>query len=141
MELGTFGAIMKFALATEDAVRAFYDSAAESAKDPRLVSLFRELSTRGLRRTETLMRIRRENTTEMILEPIAGLDSASYELVVSLPDNVDDLSLRELAISMESRLHQFYMDAADKIDFLSEAAYLLELLAEKNEEFAQRLQT
>ena len=132
---------MKFALDTEDAARQFYESAAESAKDSGLVSLFSELSTRGQKRTETLMRIRRENTTEMILEPISGLDSDSYELTVSLPDDVDDSALRELAISMESKLHQFYTDAAAKIEFLSEAAYLLELLAEKNEEFAQRLKT
>ncbi|MHA1924339.1 MAG: hypothetical protein ACXABV_01585 [Candidatus Thorarchaeota archaeon] len=141
MELGTFGAIMKFALDTEDAVRNFYESAAKSATDPGLVKLFGELSNRGLKRTETLMRIRRENTTEMILEPIAGLNSDTYELPAAPPDSEDDAALRELAASIESKLYQFYMDAAAKIDFLSEAAYLLELLAEKNEEFAQRLQT
>jgi len=95
VELGTFGAIMKFALDTEDAVRNFYESAAESATDPGLVSMFGELSNRGLKRTKTLMRIRRENTTEMILEPITGLNSDSYEPVVSLLDNSDDKFLRE----------------------------------------------
>jgi rubrerythrin len=132
---------MKFALDTEEAVTNFYKSAAESATDPELVDLFGDLADRGLKRTKTLMRIRRENTTEMILEPIVGLNSESYDLTASLSDSADDAVLRELAASIESKLHQFYMDAASKIDFLSEAAYLLELLAEKNEEFAQRLHT
>jgi hypothetical protein len=141
MELGTFGAIMKFALDTEKSVSSFYKSAAEAATDTGLVILFGELSNRGQKRTETLMRIRRENTTEMILEPIAGLNSDTYDLVVSFPEGADDTTLRELAASIESKLYKFYIEAAAKIDFLSEAAYLLELLAEKNEESAQRLQT
>ncbi|MHA2355777.1 MAG: hypothetical protein ACXADC_11420 [Candidatus Thorarchaeota archaeon] len=141
MELGTFGAIMKFALDTEEAVTNFYKSAAESAADSQLGGLFGELADRGSKRTETLMRIRRENTTEMILEPIAGLDTDAYDLVVSYPDETNDAALKDLAASIEAKLYRFYMDAAVKIDFLSEAAYLLELLAEKNEESAQRLST
>ncbi len=132
---------MKFALDTEDTVTSFYKSAVESVKDPDMVSLFTELAERGMKRTETLMRIRRENTTEMILEPIAGLNSDTYDLIISYPDGADDADVKKFAASIESKLYKFYMDAAAKIDFLSEAAYLLELLAEKNEESAQRLQS
>lgn len=139
MDLGTFGAIMKFALEVESEVTGFYESAREMIKDEDLSTLFASLASRGQKRIKTVERIRRENVTEMILEPITGLDSGSYKPVTSIPDSPDDKALQGIALEIEKSLHSFYVEAGAKIDFLSEVAYSFEILAEANEESIERL--
>ena len=139
MNLGTFGAIMKFAMEIESDVTSFYESAKEKVKDQDLVEIFDSLGKRGQKRVKTIERVRRENVTEMILEQISGLDSDTYKPVTSLPDAPEDKVLRGIAIEMEKKLQAFYTQAGVKIDFLSEVAYSFELLAEANEEASERL--
>jgi rubrerythrin len=139
MELGTFGAIMKFALEIENDVTSFYESAIGKAKDQELVDLFDSLTKRGQKRTKTIERVRRENVTEMILEQISGLDSDTYKPITSLSENPDDKAIRATAVEIEKNLQAFYSQASAKLDFLSEVAYSFELLAEANEEAGERL--
>jgi hypothetical protein len=139
VELTTFGAVVKFALDIEAEVSSFYESASGVATDPDFGKLLESLFHRGQKRIKTLLRIRRENVTEMILEPIAGLDSEVHKPVIIIPEGADDGVVRETATALETKLHEFYMHAAAKIDFLSEAAYALELLADANSEAAQNL--
>jgi rubrerythrin len=139
VELTTFGAVVKFALGIEAEVSSFYESAIGVATDPDFRKLLERLFHRGQKRIKTLMRVRRENVTEMILEPIAGLDSEVHKPVIAIPEGADDGIVREAATALETKLHEFYMHAAAKIDFLSEAAYALELLADANSEAAQSL--
>ena len=138
MELGTFGAIIKFALDIETEVGNFYQTASDLAKDEKLGSIFADLVVRGQKRTKTLERVRRENVTEMILEPILEFDSDSYSIVTEISEGINDADLRVLSTNIESTLLEFYTAAATKIDFLIEAAYAFELLAEKNEETIKR---
>ncbi|MGY5856372.1 MAG: hypothetical protein RTS72_07205 [Candidatus Thorarchaeota archaeon] len=139
MDLGTFGAIMKFALEVENEVASFYESAKEKITDQELLDLFDSLANRGRKRIKTIERVRRENVTEMILEQISGLDSDTYKPETSPPDTPDDDALRGTAIEIEKKLQAFYSQAGAKIDFLSEVAYSFELLAEANEEAKDRL--
>jgi rubrerythrin len=139
MDLTTFGAVLKFALDIETEVSSFYESAIGVATDPDLEKLLESLFNRGLKRIKTLMRVRRENVTEMILEPIAGLDSEVHKPVTVIPEGADDGIVRETAAALETKLHEFYMHAAAKIDFLSEAAYAFELLADANSEAVQSM--
>ncbi len=138
MELGTFGAIIKFALDIETKVGNFYETASDIAKDAEIVSIFADLVARGQKRMKTLERVRRENVTEMILEPILEFDSESYSIDTEISESVNDDTLRTLATNIETTLQEFYTTAAIKIDFLIEAAYAFELLAEKNEETIKR---
>ena len=138
LDLGTFGAIIKFALEIEGSVSEFYTKAGETAKNDTLVELLGELVTRSQKRLKTLERIRRENVTEMILEPIEGLESDSFALETAVSQDIDDSAIKALAESIETTLQKFYETAATKIDFLPEAAYAFELLAEKNEETIKR---
>jgi rubrerythrin len=139
VDLTTFGAVLKFALDIETEVSSFYESAIGVATDPDLEKLLESLFNRGLKRIKTLMRVRRENVTEMILEPIAGLDSEVHKPVTVIPEGADDGVVRETAAALETKLHEFYMHAAAKIDFLSEAAYAFELLADANSEAVQSM--
>ncbi len=138
MELGTFGAIIKFALDIETKVGNFYESASDIVKDAELVSIFADLVVRGQKRKKTLERVRRENVTEMILEPILEFDSESYSIDIEISESANNDNLRTLATNIETTLQKFYTTAAEKTDFLIEAAYAFELLAEKNEETIKR---
>ena len=138
LDLGTFGAIMKFALELEGKVSDFYKEVSEHAKDDTLVGVFGDLVTRGQKRIKTLERVRRENVTEMILEPIEGLDSDSFGIETVVSQGIDDATIKTLASAIETTLQKFYNAAAKKIDFLPEAEYAFELLAEKNEETIKR---
>lgn len=139
LDLGTFGVIIKFAMETESKVNDFYKEVSEVAKNDALVRLLGDLVIRGRKRINTLERVRRENVTEMILEPIEGFDSDSFGINADASLALDDATIRIMANNIENTLQKFYTTAARKIDFLPEAEYAFELLAEKNEEFIKRL--
>lgn len=139
LDLGTFGAIMKFALKIEGKVTDFYTEVGRHVKNDILVGILGDLVTRGEKRITILERVRRENVTEMILEPIEGLDSDSYGIETTIPTSADDVTIKTIVTNIETTLQKFYTDAARKIDFLPEAEYAFELLAEKNEETIKRL--
>ena len=139
LDLGTFGAVMKFAMELESKSLSFYEGAVEKAAGDELRSLLSLIKEKCDKRIATLERVRRENVTEMILEPITGLDSGSYKPVTSIPDSPDDKALQGIALEIEKSLHSFYVEAGAKIDFLSEVAYSFEILAEANEESIERL--
>ncbi|MFX1566221.1 MAG: hypothetical protein ACFFCH_09540 [Promethearchaeota archaeon] len=132
MSLGTFGVVLKFAMELEAMSAAFYETATTITQNQELKSVFEAHIVQGQRRIQTLMRVRRENTTEMILEPITGLNSQQYRPHTECPPNCPDDQLIQLALTMEKQIHQFYLDAAEKISFLSEAADIFERLAEEN---------
>ncbi|MHA2025911.1 MAG: hypothetical protein ACW98U_08410 [Candidatus Thorarchaeota archaeon] len=139
MDLGTFGMVLKFAMEIEQEAVNFYESASSEVKDEKLLSKIQDLQKRGLKRLKTLERVRRENITEMILEPIIGFDSENYKPATEIPTGGEEGVVQELAVSIEKTLFEFYTQAAVKIDFLSEVAYSFELLAEANEKAIQSL--
>jgi rubrerythrin len=81
VELGTFGAIIKFALNLENAASTFYESAIKLIANQTINDLFDKLYQRKQKRIQLLTRVRRENITETILEHITGLTSDDYELI------------------------------------------------------------
>ncbi|MFX1563085.1 MAG: hypothetical protein ACFFDP_07230 [Promethearchaeota archaeon] len=139
MELKTFGVVLKFAMELEAVAAAFYESAVGVAIGDGLKSLFESLLIRGQKRIKLLLRVRRENTTEMILEPITGLEGDQYRSKTEIPAGAGDAALSKLAEALEQKIHDFYKDAAEKISFLSEPASIFERLAEENAENANRL--
>ncbi len=123
----------------EQEVTRFYEYANSVEKDQTLLGQYQDLYKRGQKRVKTLERVRRENVTEMILEPIIGLDSENYKLSTERSSRAEEKDLQELAVSIEKTLQEFYTHAAAKLDFLIEVAYSFELLAEANENAIERL--
>src|SRR3972149_6890483 len=79
MELGTFGAVRAFASQAVTQSAEFYETARERAKGPELKDVLKSLQDGANRDRATMEQTRRENVTEMILEPIAGLRREEYE--------------------------------------------------------------
>ena len=141
MELGTFGAVLKYALELEERAAIFYESAAPIMPNQGLTDTFWDLSFRCKKRIETLLRVRRENVTEMILEPIHGLEADDYNPSVTIPEDTDSKTILEMAVVLEKSHREFYNKAAIKIDFLIEAAYVFEQLADENSDIVSQLQS
>ena len=139
MDLGTFGAIMKFALQMEDDSHSFYKSAVDGISSDEIRTAFESLMKRATKRRELLERVRRENVTEMILEPIRGLESNDYRVETEVQSDMDDKGLCERALANEEKRHRFYGDAGGKIEFLIEAADAFERLVDENEENIESL--
>ncbi|MHA1481191.1 MAG: hypothetical protein ACTSQZ_07200 [Candidatus Thorarchaeota archaeon] len=139
LDLGTFGAVMKFAMELESIAAEFYKFASSKASDADLVNLLEKLVNRSTKRNKILERVRRENVTEMILEPITGLDSDSYNLKTNIPENPDDKSLLGICIGTEEKRFKFFSEGSAKIGFLIEAADTFERLADENQDNVETL--
>jgi hypothetical protein len=130
MELGTFGAILRFALQLEEQAAAFYDRAATGDH----AELFGSLAQGARARLKTLQRARQEGVAEMILESIHGLDSDAYALPdASVPTLAQALALEETAA-------RFYGDAAEKMP-IPEIRRLFQRLEKENEERRAKLKS
>ena len=125
MELGTFGALISFALTLEEKAVEVYTSLENSGSSSELNTLLRGTQ----KRLGRLKRIRQELVTEMILEPLSGVDSENYTIPVS-PD-LEEEELLALVIQIEENLHSFYSDTADLIP-MKEAERAFHRLAEEN---------
>lgn len=137
MQLGTFGAILKYGTEIEDAAAAYYDKLGAKAGGE-AKSLICDLSNGSRKNKQTLERTRRMEMQEMILEAITGLDTVNYDCS---PDLQEDLKVgMSKAIDMEQRASRFYTDAASKLGFLGNVKRTLEKLARDREERAKKLQ-
>jgi len=114
MELRTFGAVLSFALAGEEAslVRV-NELLADGGCDPIRADLERllQMKTRHLKNLE---RLRREQVVEMILEAIVGLESTDFPDPPYPNDSGPGEALRWL-LSREKRAASFLALAAEKI--------------------------
>jgi hypothetical protein len=109
-ELNNFGAIFTWAIALESRLSAYYTAAGQPAK-----------AAEADKRRTALERVRRENVTEIKLEPIEGLHEADF------PFDFDDTSGDGQARNADSAA-RFYETAAPKIN-VREAQRALERAA------------
>lgn len=125
MQLGTFGAILRFAMQLESQAVAFYEAAAQGD----LADLFQEMARGSGKRLNRLERARREGVAEMILESIEGLDSSSYQM--DLTADADTGQRLQQAVALEETTSLFYRDAAAKMP-IQEIVRLFQQLADEN---------
>lgn len=111
--LNTFGAIMTFAIEMETQIRDYYQSAGEATR-----------AADADKRRLNFERVRRENVTEIKLEPIDGLSETDYAL------NLSDTSAAGQK-AVEATAARFYTDTAPKIN-VREAQRALERAAKQH---------
>jgi len=115
--LNTFGAIMTFAIAMETKLRDYYQAAGDAAR-----------AADADKRRSNLERVRRENVTEIKLEPIEGLDESDYGLDLAATG-------AEASSTIEAVAARFYQDVAPKIN-VREAQRALERCGRQHAELA-----
>jgi len=139
MSLTTFGAMMGFAAEMAGRGEELYRTLSERAQDPELKGLFRTLAGEEGKNHALMVRARRENVTEMILEPVAELRPEAYEVNLEVSKLTEDVSLLKAALMIEEREMRFFQDAASKVP-LPEVARIFRKAALKKEENLRRLQ-
>ncbi|MHA3964450.1 MAG: ferritin family protein [Candidatus Thorarchaeota archaeon SMTZ1-45] len=141
MNLGTTGAIFTFALEREAKIGSFYSKYTELISNSSLRDAFELLMKEHEKRTRLLNRFRRENVTEMILEPIHDFDSEPFDIEITTPDTPDDSSLQENAIRIEESSQSFFMKASEKTTFLPEVSDEFKRLSTKAEKHISLLKS
>ena len=127
MELGTFGAILRFAMELEEQAGRFYKEAGQGE----LEGTFDGRAQSARKRLRRLERARREMVSEMLLESISDLDSDDYTVVLDAGAGEGELLRR--ARYLEATCARFYRDAAAKMP-IREVVRLFERLARENEQ-------
>lgn len=115
--LNAFGAILTYAIDLETRLRDYYQAAGNSAR-----------AQAADKRRSNLERVRRENVTEIKLEPIEGLQEADYALNLSDTSPAGQKAVEAIAA-------RFYTDVAPKIN-VREAQRALERCGKQHQELA-----
>jgi rubrerythrin len=129
--LESFGAILTFSAELEAEDRAFYESAAENPACSGEKALFESFSRESAKNEKTALRVRRENVTEMILEPIKDFTSEAFESDRSRAGEGDRPDVIAQARDLETKALSFYQEASDRIKALPEVSRALKSLAKK----------
>jgi hypothetical protein len=140
MALTTFGAIMGFAVEITGQTGEIYKTLAQKAKDLTLSEVLQTLSAEGEKSRSLMEKTRRENVTEMILEPITGLHQEDYEVDLKVVDPMEDGDLLRVALILEERGKKFFGDVSSKVPF-PEVARIFRKMAQKKQENLSKLQS
>lgn len=140
MPLENFGSILNFAEELEDQDRRFYEAAAGNPACSALHDLFVELAAGAAQNARTVQRIRRENVTEMILEPITGFTRAPFCEACEGAAVLGAAEVLQTARRLESRAARYYREAAARLKALNEVARALERLARNHDARLARLE-
>jgi rubrerythrin len=139
MTLSTFGAIMGYAGEIVKQAEEAYQGLIPKAKNPALKQVFQDLAGEEKKNQSLMERTRRENVTEMILEPITGLHQEEYEVDLTTMAQKDDGDLVKVALILEERAKRFFSDASAKVP-LPEVARTFRRVGQKKEENVAKLQ-
>jgi len=137
MQLGTFGAILKFASELEDATSNFYDEAAKKSS-PEVQKIFSDFANASKKNKQLIERTKRMEMQEMVLEAITGIDSDNYKTDTSICAEEKKNVVK--AIEIESTTKRFYEDSMGKLGFLPNVKRTLAKLAAEKQERIKRLQ-
>ncbi len=135
MALTNFGSILKFAEEMEIHDNEFYKTQALDSKYSQYKEIFEDCAKVCEKNKKLILRIRRENITEMILEPVNGLNSSEFELKLKTGDNV----VIENALKIENRAKNYYLKAAEKIKAQLEVSRGLKQAAKKRSKSIKKL--
>jgi len=138
MALTTFGAIMKFAGEVVSQNEEIYKDLIQKAKDQTLKAFLQELAGEEGKNRTLMERTRRENVTEMILEPISGLRQEDYEIQPKTSKPAADAEILGVIATYEERAKRFFQDASSKVS-LPEVARTFRKVAQKKDENLNKL--
>lgn len=139
MPLENFGSILNFAEAIESQDLEFYEVAAANPACSGYKSMFEQFAVDAKKNVKTVQRTRRENVTEMILEPIKGFVRAPFCEVCETAPNMSAEEALTTAKRLEDRAVRYYTEAARRIKALPEVARALKLIGKKHSAHAASL--
>jgi rubrerythrin len=139
MPLQNFGSILNFAEELERLDRQFYAAASGNPACAGCKALFAELEAEAARNVTTVQRIRRENVTEMILEPVKDFTRAPFCEACEGAAVQSAAEVLATAARLERRAERYYTEAAEKLKALAEVSRALKTLAKNRKAHAAKL--
>jgi hypothetical protein len=140
MTLTTFGAIMGFAAEVVGQTEGAYKTLVQKAKHSVLRETLQSLLNEARKNHSLMEQTRRENVTEMILEPIAGLNQEDYRIDWNLLDSGKDVDLLNAALMLEESEKKFFQEASSKMP-LPEAARIFRRIAQRKQDNIAKLKS
>ncbi len=132
MPLTSFGSILTFAEEIEIQDRAFYSEVAGNPENTEILPLMEQFIKEGKKNISIIQRTRRENVTEMILEPISDFVRAPFCIEKQNGQDMDKDTVLEFVKEIEQRSLDYYTQASVKMKALPEVSNALRLLAKKH---------
>ena len=123
--LNQFGSVLTFAIELEKSLGSFYDNTTSKDNLAKYLDEMRKRSSSAIKRVKKIERSRRENVTEITLEPIEGLSKENYLL------NLEDFRI-EVINSNESIMVRYYAEAGPKLNVLESRRLFKQLHKEHN---------
>ncbi len=111
VELGTFGALLRFAIELERQTGEHYKSLASKVHDPSATELFSRYAREYARRLKLLEGLRQQSINEVLLEPISNLDSRLYLFTPDVSDEMGINAVLDAALGVENKVEGFYRDS------------------------------
>ena len=139
MPLENFGSILNFAEELEKQDQEFFAAAADNPACAAYKDLFAQFAADAGKNVKTVLRIRRENVTEMILEPIRDFIRAPYCEECAEAGSMSAEDALATASQLVDRAVRYYSEAAVKIKALPEVARALKILAKKHKAQREKL--
>jgi len=130
MELTTFSMVLRYTLQLEDQTGQFYRNLAATNQLAQAKELFTKFADNSDRRRKDLERTARESVDHSLLEPVSGIFEETYSLNTTLPNGAAITDAISAAKTLEESMQKFYVDAGDKIKFISNVSRLYKRYAQ-----------
>ncbi len=132
MPLTSFGSILTFAEEIETQDSDFYSGAIDNPECAELKSLIEPFIKECKKNIVIVQRTRRENVTEMILEPIQDFVREPFCIKKEDANSMSAAKTLETMKIIEQRSLDYYTTASKKMKSLPEVANALRLLGKKH---------
>ena len=139
MPLENFGSILNFAEQIESEDQAFYEILINNPACAEHKSVYEGLARDAQKNVKNIQRTRRENVTEMILEPIKDFVRAPFCEECQGADSLSAAEALETARRLEDRALRYYTEAAEKIKAQPEVARALKMVGKKRKAHISKL--
>ena len=143
MPLINFGSILNFAETLETDAAECYNKLVALDACSHIREMLEEFIRDCRKNIQTIQRTRRENVTEMILEPIKDFTRAPYQIIIenSHVETANSESALLVAKNLEQNAERYYMEAALKIKALPEVSRALKTIGKKHSAHLKKIDT
>jgi len=139
MPLENFGSILNFAEELETQDQSFYETVAANPACAGNKEMFEQFAADAKKNIKDAQRTRRENVTEMILEPISDFVRAPFCEECAGADSMSADDALATARRLEERAVDYYTQAAEKIKKQPEVSRALKTICKKHKAHREKL--
>ena len=139
MPLENFGSILNFAEELEKQDQEFFSAVAGNPACGEYKEIFEQFATDAGKNLKVVQRTRRENVTEMILEPIRDFIRAPYCEECTAAGSMSAEDALATAKRLTDRAERYYTEAAAKIKAQPEVSRALKALGKKHKAHREKL--